>query len=323
MKAFITGGGGFLGTYIVKALIAKGYEVTSYSRSHYPHLEKIGVKTLQGCLSDLDCLTKAASGHDVFFHTASKVAMWGKTEDFNKTNVEGTKNVIQACQTNGIPHLIYTSTPSVVFGQESLKNVDESLPYPQNSVSRYGASKARAEALVLKANNHELKTVSLRPHLIFGPGDQNLIPRLINKAKKGKLKRIGTGDNLVDVLYVENAADAHVLAWEQLKRGNDQIAGEAFFLGQGPIKLWDFIDQILEHFQVEKVSSSVSFKLAYRLGSLIEKFMEFFRIYRWDPPMTRFVALQLNCDHYFNHNKANDILGWKPKISIEEGLSRL
>ncbi len=323
MKVLITGGGGFLGGHIVKLLLKEGHEVTSFSRGSYPDLEAQGVKTYRGDLSDLDAVSDALKGKDAVIHCASKVAMWGRYEDFYQTNVIGTENIIKGCQANGIKALVYTSTPSVVFGQSSLKAVNEETPYPTNSVSPYGKTKAIAEEKVLKANGMALKTVALRPHLVFGPGDKNLIPRLLEKAKNGKLKRIGDGQNLVDVLYVENGAKAHILALHQLTKDSSKIAGEAFFLGQGPVNLWDFINSILKSFKAPTVQKSVSFKSAYLIGSLIERFCKLFGIYQVDPPMTRFVALQLSHDHYFDHTKAKNILGWEPEVSIEEGLSNL
>jgi nucleoside-diphosphate-sugar epimerase len=323
MKVFITGGGGFLGKHIVLQLLEQGHTVTSYSRGNYPELKKLGVNTIQGSLEDKDRLTEACQGHDVFFHTASKVAMWGKKEDFHSTNVLGTENVISACHKNNIPHLIYTSTPSVVFQYDSLKGEDESLPYAQNSYSRYAESKALAEKIVLEANGDNLKTVSLRPHLVFGPGDQNLIPRLIDSHKKGKLKIVGDGQNQVDVLYVENAAEAHLLAWKALMENPQKVEGRPYFLGQGPVKLWDFINDILELHHLPPVEKKVPFKTAFQIGRVIEYGSSILGKYDYHPPMTRFVALQLSKDHYFNHDNAKNDFGWTPQIPLKEGLSRL
>lgn len=323
MKVFITGGAGFLGSHIIDKLLSEGHEITSYSRGDYPDLKEKGVNTVQGSLSDLEKLSKACEGHDAFFHTASKVAMWGKTSDFIETNFVGTQNALKACKRAGIKTFIYTSTPSVVFGKESLKGVDEKTPYPEQSYSRYGASKARAEKWVLEQNSDEVKTISLRPHLIFGPRDKNLIPRLVEAAKKNKLKMVGEGKNKVDVLYVENAADAHLKAWQALLEKPELVGGQAYFIGQGPVVLWDFINNILAHHGLPPVKKKVSFEKAFKVGGIIEKGAEFFKVYNWHPPMTRFVALQLSKDHYFDHKKANEHLGWTPKVSLNEALSRL
>lgn len=323
MKVFITGGGGFLGSHIIDQLLKEGHEITSYSRGNYPELKEKGVHTIQGSLENLEDLTKACAGHDVFFHTASKVAMWGKVEDFYQTNVIGTHNAIKACRSQNIPHFIYTSTPSVVFGEDSLQGVNEKTPYPKESFSRYGASKAQAEKYVLEQNDDSLKTVALRPHLIFGPRDRNLIPRLIEAGKKKRLKIVGSGKNKVDVLYVENAADAHLKAWKALQERPEIVGGQAYFIGQGPVLLWDFINTILKQNKIDPISKSISFKKAFKVGGIIEKGAEILGVYNWHPPMTRFVALQLSKDHYFDHSKANADLGWQPKVSLDEALRRL
>ncbi|MCF8058546.1 MAG: NAD-dependent epimerase/dehydratase family protein [Bacteriovoracaceae bacterium] len=323
MKVFITGGGGFLGQHIVRKLIEKGHTVTSYSRGTYPELETLGVKAIQGSLEDKEHLLRACMGHDAFFHVASKVAMWGRVEDFTNTNVTGTKNALEAARKSGIKSFIYTSTPSVVFGDKSLKGVNEDTPYPPFTYSRYGSSKALAEKIVLENNDESFKTISLRPHLVFGPGDKNLIPRLIDSAKKKKLKIIGDGKNQVDVLYVENAADAHLMAWEALLKKPEIVGGQAYFIGQGPVNLWGFINKILARYELAPIEKKVSFKVAFFLGGLIERGASLFRKFDWHPPMTRFVALQLSKDHYFSHELAYKDLGWKPKISIDEALSRL
>ena len=323
MRVFITGGGGFLGTYIVQRLVKRGYSVTNYSRSSYPHLTELGVHCIQGDLGDLDKLKLVMQDHDICFHVASKVAMWGRKEDFHHTNVVGTENIIKACQHNHISKLIYTSTPSVVFGEHGFRGDNEDLPYPTRSYSRYGKSKAHAEERVLNAATKDFYTVALRPHLVFGPGDQNLIPRLIDAAKKKKLKIVGSGENKVDVLYVENAADAHICAMDTLLDNPSSISGQAFFLGQGPVKLWSFINDILELQKLDPIKKKINAKMAFKVGLFFEWFSMLFRIYNWNPPMTRFVALQLSEDHYYDHSRANKLLKWTPKVDIQEALSYL
>lgn len=323
MKVFITGGAGFLGSYIVDRLLERGYEVTNYSRGDYPKLSAKGIRCISGDLSDYSTMAQAMKGHDVCFHVASKVAMWGSLEEFKRTNVIGTQNIINACRENGIDKLIYTSTPSVVFGDHGFCGAGEELPYAKNSFSRYGASKALAEEKVLAAASKNFYTVALRPHLIFGPGDQNLIPRLIDSAKKGKLKIVGDGQNQVDVLYVENAADAHLCALDTLLKDPQSISAQAFFLGQGPIKLWEFINDVLKQYGENPISKKVNARLAFKIGGFFEGISKLFGLYHWNPPMTRFVALQLSENHYYNHTKANQLLKWQPKISLKEALGHL
>jgi nucleoside-diphosphate-sugar epimerase len=324
MKVLVTGGGGFLGKYIVKQLLAAGHEVCNFSRSRYPELDEWGVTSIQGDLTNPEDVVRALQGQEAVFHVASKVAMWGKWEDFIRTNVNGTKNILDGMKTHGIRYLIYTSTPSVVFDRDSIEGKDESLPYPKDSYSMYARSKAMAEKLVLEANQTGvIETVALRPHLIFGPGDQNLIPRLVDAAKRKRLAIIGDGRNRVDVIYVENAADAHIKAFEALQKNGAKVGGNAFFIGQGPVKLWDFVNQVLDLHHVPPIKKKVSFQFAFTMGAIIEKGLRLVGKYDTHPPMTRFVALQLSKSHYFSHQKAEELLGWKPKVNVDEGLSRL
>nr|BDT28225.1 NAD-dependent epimerase/dehydratase family protein [Bacteriovorax sp. HI3] len=321
-KVLVTGAGGFLGSYIVRDLKERGYEVYSFSRKKYKNLDDLGVIQRQGDLGNYDDVEAALEGIDAVIHTASQVGMWGRYDDFYKTNVTGTDNIIRACHKHHIKKCVYTSTPSVAFGEESLKGVDESIGYPERYLSIYAETKAIAEKKVLMANNGILSTVALRPHLIFGPGDLNLVPRVVEAARAGRLKIVGDGENLVDVTYVENASLAHVMALEKLE-ANSPIAGKAYFLGQGPIKLWDFTNELLVRSKLPPITKKVPFRIAYTVGLMIEMGLKLVGKYDIHPPMTRFVALQLGKSHYYNHHNLEHDLGFKPKYSIEEGLDKL
>ncbi|MBW2996758.1 NAD-dependent epimerase/dehydratase family protein, partial [Candidatus Woesearchaeota archaeon] len=216
MKILVTGGGGFLGKAIAKALVKRGHEVRSFSRGSYPELEALGIKAHRGDITDKSALLDASEGCDAVFHVAAKAGVWGSYKEYYRPNVIGTKNVINACIQNKVKRLIFTSSPSVVFNNADQDGVDESEPYPKKFISHYPKTKAIAENIVLKANSQELATVSLRPHLIWGPGDNHLIPRIISRAKAGKLRIVGDGKNLVDTVYIDNAVDAHLLAFERL-----------------------------------------------------------------------------------------------------------
>ncbi|MGZ3788554.1 MAG: NAD-dependent epimerase/dehydratase family protein [Bacteriovorax sp.] len=322
-KVLITGAGGFLGSFIVKELAKnEAFELHSFSRSKYPRLADLKVTEHIGDLKNYEDVKKAMVGIDAVIHTASMVGMWGRYRDFYETNVLGTENILRAMKEFKVSKLVYTSTPSVAFDCENLCGVDESTPYPKTYLTHYAATKAIAERMVLAANTDELSTVALRPHLIFGPGDLNLVPRVIEAQKKGRLKIVGDGENLVDVTYVENAAIAHIMALEKLNPDHP-IAGRAYFLGQGPIKLWEFTNEILKRAGLPPVTKKISLKSAYRMGFLIEYFLNIFRIYKIHPPMTRFVALQLGKSHYFSHENLARDLGFIPAISIHEGIERL
>lgn len=326
IKVMITGAGGFLGHAIAKKLANDpSFELHSYSRSAHPKLDTLGVKQHLGDLNNGEDVLVALEGMDAVIHTASKVGIWGHYHDFYQTNVVGTENILAAIEKWQIKKLVYTSTPSVAFGNESLCGVDESTPYPLHYLTHYAQTKALAEKKILEANNktaNALATVALRPHLIFGPGDMNLIPRVLLAQEKGRLKIVGDGENLVDVTYIDNAADAHIMALKCLSLDHP-IAGKAYFLGQGPIKLWDFTNQILKKYKRPPVNKKISLKMAYFLGWLIEGAYGLLRIYKREPPMTRFIALQLGKSHYFNHHNLEADLGYRPAVSIEEAIKNL
>ncbi len=320
MKILITGAGGFLGTHLAKALRDKGHEVTNFSRGNYPHLDAMGVKTKRGDLRDRENVEEAVEGQEVIFHVASKVGVWGNYREYYDINVKGTENLLNAAKKEGIKNLIFTSSPSVVFGKDQLCGVDESQPFPKKYVSHYAKTKALAEKMVLEAHNPPyFHTIALRPHLVFGPGDHNLIPRVIGKARKNKLKMIGKGDNKVDVVYIDNAVHAHLLAFEKLGK-EPQVGGQSFFISQEkPVKLWDFINTLLEKTKFKKVKSKVPFTLAYSAGLLLEKALFWSQN---EPPLTRFVALNLGKSHYFNNQKSRNLLGYRPVISLEDSIEK-
>jgi nucleoside-diphosphate-sugar epimerase len=324
MKALVTGGGGFLGRYIVEKLIARGDDVTSLSRSDQPELRTIGAKTIVADISDKNAMISALKGMDAVFHTASRVGIWGNRDEFYKTNVLGTKNIIEACVKNEVGRLVYTSTPSVVFDGADHEGIDERYPYPSSYLAYYPETKAIAEREVLKANGEGwLTTCSLRPHLVWGPRDTNLIPRLIERARSGKLKIVGDGTNMIDTVYVENAADAHILALDKLAEPESPVGGSAYFISQGePVNCWEWINDLLSRFDIPPVTKQVSFNTAYAVGSAMEFFYKTFN-FGSEPPMTRFLALQLAKSHYFNIDKAKKELGYQPAVNIEEGMKRL
>lgn len=323
MKTLVTGGGGFLGRVIVEKLLERGDSVRVLGRRKYPDLEKAGVEMVTADIQDYEAVLSACEGIDTVFHVASKTGIWGKWSDFFAINVNGTDNVLQACKEKGVSRFIYTSSPSVIYDGEDIENGDETLPYPLKYNCPYSATKALAEQLVLEENGEEgLLTASLRPHLIWGPRDTNLIPRLLQKAKSGRLIQVGDGKNLVDIVYVDNAAQAHLLAADCLKEGSP-VCGQAYFITQGePVNLWDWINNVLKNLEIPTVKRSISYKTAYITGSLFEGIYTLFRIFS-EPRMTRFLASQLAKSHFFSIEKAKKDLGYAPEVSHEEGLNRL
>ncbi len=322
MNALVTGGGGFLGKAIVARLIARGDTVTSFARAEYPELQALGVNVMHGNLRDAEAVKCAAAGCDIVFHVAAKPGIWGPYQEYYRTNVVGTENVIAACRAGGIARLVFTSTPSVVFDGKDQEGIDESAPYPEYYHAFYPQTKAIAERLVLQANNSNLATVALRPHLIWGPGDNHLVPRILARARAGMLRRVGRRDNRVDCVYIDNAADAHLLAADRLTPGA-AIAGNAYFISQGePWPLWDLVNAILKAADLPPVTRTVAPSVAYAAGWAFEMTYRLLGLTS-EPRMTRFLARELSTAHWFNIDAARRDLGYAPAVSIDEGLRRL
>ena len=319
-KVLVTGGGGFLGKAIVRRLIDRGDNVRSLARNFYPVLAEMGVDQIQGDISDSEIVAKACEDRDVVFHVASKLPPWGKYADYYNTNVKGTQNVIDACIQQYVSRLIYTSTPSVVFTGDDLEGVDESFPYPPKYNAFYPETKAMAERRVVKAVSTKLRAIILRPHQIWGPEDPHFVPRLLDRAKK--LKRIGDGKNIFDTTYIDNAADAHIIAADKLK-DHPQLSGNIYFISQGePIAAWDMINAILKSAGHGPVRGSMPYRVAWLIGAVLEFFYRTFHL-SGEPQMTRFLADAIATSHWFDISAAKRDLGYIPKISTEEGLRRL
>lgn len=323
MRMLVTGGGGFLGRYIVEQLVSRGDNVHIFSRKQYPELKKLGVKTVQGDIRDADAITKAAAGIDAVFHVAAVPGVWGAWKMFHSINTVGTENVIAACRKNSVSRLIFTSSPSVIYDGKPHENGNETLPYPpeKSYLCHYPHSKALAEKAVLAANDTNLATVALRPHLIWGPRDNHLIPRLIQRALSGRLRRVGTGENLVSISYVENAAAAHLMAADVLSPSSP-VAGEAYFINEPePVNLWNWIDELLLAAELPAVQKQISAKAAWRIGALLEKTYKLFRLSA-EPPMTRFIASQLSSSHYYNTAKAKQDFNYAPLTSHSTAMEK-
>lgn len=322
MKALVTGGGGFLGKAVVRGLLDRGAGVRSFSRSEHAGLAALGVEQVKGDLADAAAISRTAQGCDAVFHIAARAGIWGDYADYHQTNVTGTRNVIDACRRNGVCRLIYTSSPSVVFDGRDMEGVDEKAPYPSRYEAHYARTKALGEQLVLAANDARLATVSLRPHLIWGPGDNHLLPRLVARARAGHLRRIGSRPNLIDSIYVDNAADAHLLAADRLAPGSP-LSGKVYFISQDePVPLWDMVNRLLIAADAPPVTRAVPVWFAMGVAWGFETAHRLTNNPR-EPRLTRFVVRELSTAHWFDISAARRDLGYAPRISIAEGLIRL
>jgi nucleoside-diphosphate-sugar epimerase len=307
----------------VEQLVDRGVHVRTFSRGHYPALKSLGVEMHRGDLRDPDATANACAGMDVVFHTAGVAGIWGPWDHFFGINTVGTRNVVAGCLRHSVGRLVYTSSPSVTFDGGDQKNIDESAPYARRWLCHYPHTKALAEQHVLESHGRNgLATCALRPHLIWGPRDQHLIPRLLARARRGQLRQVGDGRNRIDMTYVENAASAHLAAAVAL-RVDSAVGGKAYFISQGqPVNCWDWINEILRLAGLSPARRLISQRTAWRAGAVLESIYRLLRL-RGEPRMTRFLAAQLSTSHYFDISRARNDFGYEPRVSTEEGMRRL
>ena len=322
MKILVTGGGGFLGSEICRQLLARGDQPFAFQRSDSPELANLGIKVIRGSISDAGQVLQAAENMDAIIHTAAKAGIWGSYDSFYQPNVVGTENIITACHQHGIKHLVFTSSPSVVFSRGDIEGADESLPYPKDFDAPYPATKAAAEQLVMAANGDELLTVSLRPHFIWGPGDNHILPGLIDRAKKGRL-RIPGPDKLIDTVYVSNAAKAHLQALDTLLENPQAVAGKTYFISNDePQPQKQFIATILAAAGQPTDVKTIPPAVAIALGSILEGCWKLFKL-KGEPPITHFAAQQLSTAHWYDISAAKRDFGYKVEVSIDDGMKLL
>lgn len=324
MNILVTGGGGFLGQAICRLLVARGHAVTSYNRGLYAPLAALGVRQVQGDLADFGLLADSMAGHEAVFHVGAKAGAWGSFHDYFEANVRGTDNVIAACRMNGVARLVYTSSPSVTHRrtQPVVGGNEANTPLGSGFLAWYPATKRIAEENVLAANDQALATVALRPRLIWGPGDNQLLPRLVERARRGRLRLVGDGLNRIDTTYIDNAAQAHLDAFDHLAPGA-RCAGRAYFISNGePRSASEIVNGLLRAAGAQTVDRTLPFRAAYWLGAALEGLWTLLPL-RGEPPMTRFLAEQLSTTHFYDISAARRDFGYRPQVSLIEGLKRL
>jgi nucleoside-diphosphate-sugar epimerase len=322
VKVLVTGGTGFLGRRIVERLVARGDEVRILARGVTGTGLPAGAESRRGDVEDAAEVAEALRGCEVVFHTAAMVGDWGPLAEFRRTNVEGTRNVLEACRLHGVRRLVHTSTPSVVFDGRDMEGVDESVPYARTFEAAYPETKAEAERLVLAANGPALATTALRPHLVWGPGDTHLVPGILARAQHDKLTLVGDGSNRVDSTYIDNAVDAHLAAAERLAPGAP-CAGKVYFISNGePLPIRELLNRILAAGHLPPVAHSAPLWVALTAAWIQETL---FRLLNKEnaPLFTRFVVREMATAHWFDITAAKRDLGWTPRVSIDEGMVRL
>jgi nucleoside-diphosphate-sugar epimerase len=350
MKTLVTGGTGFLGRKLVARLLAEGRHVIVLARTPAPDLQAQGVRFVSASLDEPHAVRDACAGVETVFHVAARVGVWGRYEDFFRTNVLGTRALLEGCREYGVKRCVYTSTPSVVYNGRDLTGANETLPLTTNCPSPYPLTKAIAEREVLAAHSPALATIALRPHLIWGEGDPHLVPRVLARARAGRLRMIGSGNNRVDMVHVENAVDAHLLAESALRAQSQSghssantisppaapldasgaisaprrnAGGRAFFItNDEPVLLWNWINALLQALGEQPVTRRISLRSALVAGSLCEAAWRVLNL-AGEPPLTRFVAAELAKDHWFDLTAAKRDLGYVPRVSMADGTARL
>ena len=322
MKIVVTGVGGFLGGALAQRLLEQGHQLRTLSRRPLPQWESLGVEVLRGSLEDRHSVLQACQGVDEVFHVAAKAGVWGSFAEYWDSNVEGTKNIVEGCQSHRVARLVHTSSPSSTFDGKDCLGADESKPYPEHFLNYYSETKAAAEQVIIAANGLEgLATVSLRPHLIWGPGDPHILPRVVRMSDKGRLRRVGPGDNLVDITFVDNAVEAHLRAARNLTPTSPQ-AGKAYFISDGsPVRLWEWVDQVLRGLGRPPVRGHISTAKARLAGGILEWIYRTLRL-PGEPPMTRFVACQMGTSHYYDISASERDFGYRPAVSFEQAMER-
>jgi nucleoside-diphosphate-sugar epimerase len=319
----VTGGTGFLGRRLVERLLGQSRNIVVLARRPADDLVRYGVRFICTDLADADAVRAACAGIETVFHTAAKVGVWGRYKDYFQVNVLGTRALLDGCREHGVKNFIHTSTPSVVYTGRDLTGVDESLPLTTNCPAAYPLTKAIAEREVLAANSPTLRTIVLRPHLIWGAGDPHLVPRLLASARAGRLRIVGGGKNQVAMTHIQNAVDAHLMAESALDWPESLAAGRAYFITDGvPVVLWDWINDLLRALDEPPMTKHISFRSAQVIGAACELAWRVLPL-SGEPPMTRFVAAELAKDHWFDITAARRDLGYEPRVNMANGMAEL
>ncbi|KAK7141768.1 hypothetical protein R3I93_015806 [Phoxinus phoxinus] len=323
-RCAVIGGSGFLGRHLVERLVGRGYTVSVFDiRQAY---ELPGVTFHQGDLCDKQALLSALKDVPIVFHCASPAPGSDDRALFQRVNIDGTRTVIQACLEAGVQKLILTSSASVVFEGTDIKNGKEDLPYAKKPIDYYTATKIQQEKLVLEACSKEkgFLTVAIRPHGIFGPRDPQLVPILVDSARRGKMKFIiGDGSNLVDFTYVENVVHGHILAAEHLKAESPLCAQAYHITNDEPVRFWDFMSQVLVGLGYSAPRLHLPYALVYGLSLLLWLIALVLRpLVHIKPTFTPMRVALAGTHHFYSCARAKQDLGYRPPVSLQEAIAR-
>lgn len=315
MKVLVTGASSLIGRYVVDRLVGRGDTVTTFQRSP----SGLDIRELLGSITDGDAVDRACAGHDALIHLAAKVGVTGGWSEFESVNVQGTRVLVDAARRAGVRGVVHVSSPSVAHAGHALVGAGAARADPSHTRGHYATSKAIAELAALDASTSDMAVVAVRPHLVWGPGDTQLVGRIVERARQGRLALVGSGTALIDTTYVANAADALVAALDRVER----LAGQPLVVSNGePRTVHEILSRIVAAAGVSWSPRRVPTRLAIAGGALLE--------WGWeladrtdDPPMTRFLAEQLATAHWFDQQRTREALDWAPAVRLAEGFDRL
>lgn len=326
MKVLVTGASGMLGGGIARALTARGDEVTVLQRRP----SGSGLREVLGEVSDEAVVRRAVAGQDAVLHLAAKVGVTGVWSQFVRANVVGTRVVVQACREAGVSRLVHTSSPSVAHAGASLVGAGAAPADPERARGNYSRSKAIAEHIALAADARSRRdglgpaVVAIRPHLVWGPADTQLVARFVRRAQRGRLPIIGTGAPLVDTTYIDNAVEAFVAALDRC----EQVRGEAFVVTNGePRPIGELITSWVRAGGAQVPTRRIPTPVALAAGTVVDGITavreRLGTLDESNPPLTRFLVEQLSTAHWFDQRATQEALDWKPRVSLDEGFARV
>lgn len=317
MKVLVTGGRGLLGSATVAALTAAGHDVTVLQRT----ASGTGVREMLGDIQDPDVVARAVKGQEAVLHGAARVSLVGDWDQFARTNVDGTRLVVEHARAAGVSRFIQVSSPSVAHAGTALVGASAEPASPGRARGNYARSKALAEEFVLTASGQHMSTCAIRPHLVWGPGDTQLVGRIIERARRNRLVLVGTGCALIDTTYVDNAASALVAAVERVH--DPTVSGRAFVVTNGePRTVRELVTRMAHAAGEPGPRAKVPLSVARAAGLAVERMWQ--TMARQDePPMTSFLAEQLATAHWFDQRQTRRALEWAPQVSLDEGFTRL
>lgn len=316
MKLLVTGASSLIGRHTVERLLMRGDEVVTLQRRP---TGIDGASEVLGSITDHDSLTRACAGCDTVIHLAAKVGVTGRWEEYEEINVRGTVQLVDAARQAGVSGFVHVSSPSVAHAGDALVGASADPADPAGTRGHYATSKAMAEVAALAASSDAMPIVAIRPHLVWGPGDTQLVGRIVERARQGRLALVGSGTALIDTTYIDNAADALVAGADRA----GSLGGRAFVVSNGePRTVAELVTRIVAAAGVDATPRRVPVAIAKAAGSVIERIWD--RTGRTDdPPMTSFLAEQLSTAHWFDQRDTRDALGWAPAITLDEGFDRL